>query len=71
MIRVAFLEYEREVKDIVYLMSKTFVENDWTFRTYTKAYDLMKGLKIESYKIFVFDEIFKTKYTDRSVSINI
>ena len=45
MIRVAFLEYEREVKDIVYLMSKTFVENDWTFRTYTKASDLMKGLK--------------------------
>ena len=60
MIRVAFLEYEREVKDIVYLMSKTFVENDWTFRTYTKASDLMKGLKNESYQIFVFDEIFKT-----------
>ncbi|MGM9947339.1 LytR/AlgR family response regulator transcription factor [Floccifex sp.] len=60
MIRIAFLEYEKEVKEMTYLMAKTFHEMDWTFRIYNKASDLMKGLKKESYQIFVFDEIFKT-----------
>ncbi|MDD7280420.1 LytR/AlgR family response regulator transcription factor [Floccifex sp.] len=60
MIKIAFLEYENEIKELSYLMAKTFHEQDWTFRIYSKASDLMKGMKNESYQIFVFDEIFKT-----------
>ena len=60
MIRIAFLEYEKETKELAFLMAKTFAKQDWTFRYYTKASDLMKAMKDESYQIFVFDEIFKT-----------
>ncbi|MCF0105608.1 MAG: LytTR family transcriptional regulator [Holdemanella sp.] len=60
MIRVAFLEYEKETKDIVFILSKMFMNVDWTFRHYTKASELLKAMKEEEYNVFVFDEIFKT-----------
>ena len=60
MIRVALLEYEKETKDIVFILSKMFMDVDWTFRHYTKASDLLKAMKEEEYNVFIFDEIFKT-----------
>ena len=45
MIRVAFLEYEKETKDIIFELSKVFNELDWTFRHYRKASDLAKVMK--------------------------
>lgn len=43
MIKVAILEYEKETKDIVFQLSKLFVNEDWCFRHYLKASDLAKG----------------------------
>lgn len=60
MIRVAFLEYETQTKELAFYMSKTFMKYDWTFRHYTRASDLAKAMQEESYQIFVFDEMFKT-----------
>lgn len=60
MIRVAFLEYEKETKDIIFELSKVFNELDWTFRHYRKASDLAKVMKKQEIHLFVFDEMFKT-----------
>ena len=54
MIRVAFLEYEKETKDIIFELSKVFNELDWTFRHYRKASDLAKVMKKQS-DYLVFD----------------
>lgn len=53
MIRVAFLEYEKETKDIIFELSKVFNELDWTFRHYRKASDLAKVMKNRKF-IFLF-----------------
>ncbi len=60
MIRVAFLEYEKETKDIAFALSKIFYDEDWTFRHFYKASDLARHIKKEQFSLFVFDEIFKT-----------
>ena len=60
MIRIAFLEYEKETKDIIFHLAKMFHQVDWTFRHFWKASELAKAMKEESYQIFVFDEMFKT-----------
>ena len=60
MVRIAFLEYEKETKDIIFQLAKMFSQTDWTFRHYWKASELAKAMKKESYQIFVFDEMFKT-----------
>lgn len=60
MIRVAILEYEKETKDIIFELSKAFMEIDWTFRHYRKASDLNRAMKNEEYHLFIFDEMFKT-----------
>lgn len=60
MIRVAFLEYEKETKDIIFELSKVFNELDWTFRHYRKASDLAKVMRKQEIHLFVFDEMFKT-----------
>ena len=60
MIRVAFLEYEKETKDIVFELARIFNEMDWTFRHYRKASDLAKAMKNEEIHLFIFDEMFKT-----------
>ena len=57
MIRVAFLEYEKETKDIIFELSKVFNELDWTFRHYRKASDLAKVMKKQEIHLFVFDEM--------------
>lgn len=59
MIKVAILEYEKETKDIVFQLSKLFVNEDWCFRHYLKASDLAKRMKEEEYQLFIFDEMFK------------
>lgn len=60
MIRIAFLEYEKETKDIAFALSKIFQDEDWTFRHFYKASDLARHMKKEQFSLFVFDEIFKT-----------
>ncbi len=59
MIKVAILEYEKETKDIVFQLSKLFVNEDWCFRHYLKASDLAKRMEEEEYQLFIFDEMFK------------
>ncbi len=60
MIRVAFLEYERETKEIVFQLSKLLDGSDWTFRHFFKASELAKSMKSTQYHLFIFDEMFKT-----------
>ncbi|MBB5183777.1 LytR/AlgR family response regulator transcription factor [Catenisphaera adipataccumulans] len=60
MIRVAFLEYEKETKDVVFELAKIFRNTDWTFRHFYKASELARSMKEENYQLFVFDEMFKT-----------
>lgn len=60
MIRVAFLEHEKETKDIVFELSKIFDSCDWTFRHYFKASELAKACQDMEFHMFVFDEMFKT-----------
>lgn len=60
MIRVAFLEHEKETKEVVFQLSKIFDGTDWTFRHFFKASELAKACQQSSFQLFVFDEIFLT-----------
>ncbi len=60
MIRVAFLEYEHETKEIVFQLSKILKGLDWTFEHYYKASELARAMKDRTFHLFVFDEMFKT-----------
>ncbi|MBP3853597.1 MAG: LytTR family transcriptional regulator [Erysipelotrichaceae bacterium] len=60
MIRVAFLEYEKETKELAFRLSKVFSETDWTFRHFSRASDLAKAMQETRFHLFVFDEMFKT-----------
>lgn len=60
MIRVAFLEYEKETKELAFRLSKIFADTEWMFRHFSRASDLAKAMKEEVYQLFVFDEMFKT-----------
>lgn len=64
MIRVAILEHEKESKDVIFHLGKCFAHEDWTFRHFFKASDLLKQTKEEQFQIFVFDEMFKTPRMD-------
>lgn len=60
MIRIAFLTYEQETKDTVFVLSQLLNDQDWGFRHYYKASRLAKACESVNFQVFVFDEMFKT-----------
>ena len=58
--KVAILEYEKEAMEAVFTLAKILEDVDWTFRLFTKASDLARKMKKEEYRLFLFDEVFKT-----------
>lgn len=60
MIRVAFLEYEKETKELAFCLAKLFSDQDWLFRHFSRASDLAKAMNQTTFHLFIFDEMFKT-----------